>query len=120
MAESKLYSTREAASYLGLKEETVKYHVYVSNTLYPVKVGKSLVFTEEELERFTRERRPAHRPRGEASPVREPALQPYLLSEYYLDKPVNVASVPQRSPFRYPGGKTWLVPHIRRWLGSRP
>ena len=31
---------------------------------------------------------------------------------------VNVASVPQRSPFRYPGGKTWLVPHIRQWLGS--
>lgn len=21
-----------------------------------------------------------------------------------------------RSPFRYPGGKTWLVPHVRRWL----
>lgn len=32
---------------------------------------------------------------------------------------VNVASVPQRSPFRYPGGKTWLVPHIRRWLARR-
>ncbi len=30
---------------------------------------------------------------------------------------VNVASVPQRSPFRYPGGKTWLIPTIRRWLG---
>jgi len=30
----------------------------------------------------------------------------------------NVASVPQRSPLRYPGGKTWLVPHIRAWLGS--
>jgi len=29
---------------------------------------------------------------------------------------VNVASVPQRSPFRYPGGKTWLVPTIRKWL----
>ena len=28
----------------------------------------------------------------------------------------NVASVPQRSPFRYPGGKTWLVPQIRAWL----
>ncbi len=28
----------------------------------------------------------------------------------------NVASVPQRSPLRYPGGKTWLVPHIREWL----
>ena len=30
----------------------------------------------------------------------------------------NVASVPQRSPLRYPGGKTWLVPHIRAWLGE--
>ena len=33
-------------------------------------------------------------------------------------KIVNVASVPQRSPFRYPGGKTWLVPFIRKWLRS--
>lgn len=33
---------------------------------------------------------------------------------------VNVASIPQRSPFRYPGGKTWLVPRLREWLGSLP
>jgi DNA adenine methylase len=32
------------------------------------------------------------------------------------NKPVNVASVPQLSPFRYPGGKTWLIPTIRQWL----
>ncbi|MGH9642326.1 MAG: hypothetical protein ACRD3Q_07850 [Terriglobales bacterium] len=31
---------------------------------------------------------------------------------------VNVAQIPQRSPFRYPGGKTWLVPHVRLWLRS--
>lgn len=31
---------------------------------------------------------------------------------------VNVASVPQRSPFRYPGGKTWLIPQIRCWCDS--
>ncbi|MEW6050214.1 MAG: DNA adenine methylase [Candidatus Zixiibacteriota bacterium] len=31
---------------------------------------------------------------------------------------INVASVPQRSPFRYPGGKTWLIPAIRQWLTS--
>ncbi|MBI2887199.1 MAG: DNA adenine methylase [Chloroflexi bacterium] len=31
----------------------------------------------------------------------------------------NVASVPQLSPFRYPGGKTWLIPEIRLWLGSQ-
>ncbi len=29
---------------------------------------------------------------------------------------VNVASVPQLSPLRYPGGKTWLIPHVRAWL----
>ena len=28
----------------------------------------------------------------------------------------NVSSVQQRSPLRYPGGKTWLVPHIKEWL----
>lgn len=32
---------------------------------------------------------------------------------------VNVASVPMRSPFRYAGGKTWLVPRIRMWLKER-
>lgn len=31
---------------------------------------------------------------------------------------VNVASVPKRSPFRYPGGKTWLVPLARKWWKS--
>lgn len=33
-----------------------------------------------------------------------------------VSKVVNVASVPQRSPFRYPGGKTWLIPVVRKWL----
>lgn len=31
---------------------------------------------------------------------------------------INVASVPQRSPFRYPGGKTWFIPYIRQWLSA--
>jgi DNA adenine methylase len=31
-------------------------------------------------------------------------------------KPTNVAQVRQLSPFRYPGGKTWLVPEVRKWL----
>jgi DNA adenine methylase len=35
-------------------------------------------------------------------------------------KVVNVASVPQRSPFRYPGGKTWFIPRLRQWLRSLP
>lgn len=49
--------------------------------------------------------------------------QTYLLPGFESEdreKPVNVASVPQRSPFRYPGGKTWLVPLFRRWMMSLP
>jgi DNA adenine methylase len=34
------------------------------------------------------------------------------------DEVVNVSKVPQLSPFRYPGGKTWLIPSIRVWLRS--
>ncbi|HEX9654306.1 MAG TPA: DNA adenine methylase [bacterium] len=34
------------------------------------------------------------------------------------EKPVNVSTVRQLSPFRYPGGKTWLVPEVREWLTS--
>jgi DNA adenine methylase len=43
-------------------------------------------------------------------------MQAVLLPE--TSSIVNVASVPQRSPFRYPGGKTWFVPHLRNWLYS--
>lgn len=45
--------------------------------------------------------------------------RPVKAAAYSKEKEVNVASVPQRSPFRYPGGKTWLIPHIRDWLKSR-
>lgn len=50
-----------------------------------------------------------------------PVLFPELFSPAAA-KPVNVASVPQRSPFRYPGGKTWLIPIFRQWIEhlSRP
>jgi DNA adenine methylase len=44
--------------------------------------------------------------------------QPALFDAPHLSQVINVASVPQRSPFRYPGGKTWLVPRIRQWLAS--
>lgn len=32
---------------------------------------------------------------------------------------VNISSVTDLSPFRYPGGKTWLVPRIRHWVDSQ-
>lgn len=55
-------------------------------------------------------------------------LRPHLADERSADtlkaltaalrsrQPVNVAQVRQISPFRYPGGKTWLVPVAREWL----
>lgn len=48
--------------------------------------------------------------------VRQQALFPGFYDEAEKLKPVSVASVPQRSPFRYPGGKTWFVPTFRNWL----
>ena len=43
-----------------------------------------------------------------------------LFDESAAVAPVNVASVPQRSPFRYPGGKTWFVPEFRAWMRNLP
>jgi DNA adenine methylase len=51
--------------------------------------------------------------------LRQSPLFPELSEELGILKPVNVASVPQRSPFRYPGGKTWFVPTFRQWLESK-
>ncbi len=48
------------------------------------------------------------------------ALQLPIWDESLPTPVVNVASVSQRSPFRYPGGKTWLVPRVRTWLASLP
>ena len=51
-------------------------------------------------------------------PRSEHLVQGNLFGDYLPEKVVNVASVPHRSPFRYPGGKTWLIPRIRQWLKS--
>ena len=45
-------------------------------------------------------------------------IQPDSLTSSAIGHIVNIASVPHRSLFRYPGGKTWLVPRIRNWMYS--
>ncbi len=40
----------------------------------------------------------------------------FVLFGHAKPKVINVSSIPQRSPFRYPGGKTWLIPYVRQWL----
>jgi DNA adenine methylase len=58
--------------------------------------------------------------KAEPTELNEPAVAYRTAEDVEITKPVNVASVPHRSPFRYPGGKTWLVPYIRSWLGHKP
>ncbi len=50
--------------------------------------------------------------------AREPEVAYRTAAHVKAGEPVNVAAVPQRSLFRYPGGKTWLVPYVRSWLSS--
>jgi DNA adenine methylase len=50
-------------------------------------------------------------------PVQESLFKEHVSSEGR--RVVNVASVKQRSPFRYPGGKTWLVPDVTLWLSRK-
>ena len=50
--------------------------------------------------------------------TKQAVLFPRFLDETEKPKPVNVSSVPQRSPFRYPGGKTWFVPTFRHWMAQ--
>lgn len=50
--------------------------------------------------------------------LRQQLVFPYIDDEVVAAKPVNVSSIPQRSPFRYPGGKTWFVPTFRSWIAS--
>lgn len=61
----KLYSTQEAAKFLGLTPSALKYHIYVAQDIHPEKVGNSLIFTQEELYRFQTVRRPVGRPKSQ-------------------------------------------------------
>lgn len=51
-------------------------------------------------------------------PVKAEALAALVVQLQDKKTPTNVAQVRQLSPFRYPGGKTWLVPEVRKWLTS--
>lgn len=49
-------------------------------------------------------------------PAKAQALASMVEQLHDKKSPTNVAQVRQLSPFRYPGGKTWLVPEVRKWL----
>lgn len=51
-------------------------------------------------------------------PDKAQALNSLVEQLHEKKTPTNVAQVRQLSPFRYPGGKTWLVPEVRKWLSA--
>lgn len=63
MAE-KLYDVKAAAEYLGLSRQGVKWHVYETKLLRGQLLGKTLVFTEAELDHFkTLDLKPGRKPK---------------------------------------------------------
>lgn len=59
-----LFSTSEASEYLEMTTSGLWYHIKHDH-LMPAKVGKTLVFTKEQLDEFQAHRRPAGRPKKE-------------------------------------------------------
>lgn len=53
-------------------------------------------------------------------PAKADALAAIVSQISGKSKPTNIAQVKHLSPFRYPGGKTWLVPEVRQWMKSAP
>ena len=64
----RLFSTAEAAEYLGLKVETVKYHLYQSGHLKAdIVLGRTLGFYQSTLDQFKATVPPPGRPRKKSS-----------------------------------------------------
>jgi len=59
-----IYGTKQAATYLGITVSGLRYHIDAGN-IVPEKIGKTLVFTQEQLDQFIKTRRPAGRPKGD-------------------------------------------------------
>lgn len=56
-----MYSTKEAAQYLGITVAGIWYHIQRGN-IKQTKIGNSLAFSKEQLDCFIKSRRPAGRP----------------------------------------------------------
>lgn len=61
-----LFSVAEAAEYLGLSRRGIQWHVYNTKLLQGTKVGKTLVFTRQELDDFrSKKPKPGPKPQEE-------------------------------------------------------
>jgi len=74
-------------------------------------VGRSTVFVHDQCRPVLDSLKPLL-----VDPEKATALTAWVEQLNRKVKPTNVAQVRHLSPFRYPGGKTWLVPEVRQWL----
>jgi excisionase family DNA binding protein len=61
----RLFSTAEAAEYLGMSLDSFKYHVFRAGNITGQMVGNSLYFTKAQLDEFAAKKRGQGRPRNE-------------------------------------------------------
>ena len=66
------YSLREAAEYLALKPETLKHHYYKTKKLEGRCIGRTLIFTRVQLDKFAETPRPVGRPKKVVAVSRPP------------------------------------------------
>lgn len=116
----KYISVQRAAEIMGYTPQHTRLLVR-QGKLAARKIGRDWLIREQDVLAFrASQTRPllsvvAEAPRAELTGARRlPPRGPTATSL----QAVNVAQVPQLSPFRYPGGKTWLVPYARQWLRS--
>lgn len=74
-------------------------------------VGRSTILVHDDCRPALDELRPHF-----IDPIKAAALSDLAVQLHGKRQPTNVSQVKQLSPFRYPGGKTWLVPEVRKWL----
>jgi len=110
---SELISTAEAARQVGCTVQHLRLLIR-NGVLKGTRVGRDWVLDRGDVANYVDRRYSAVR--TESPQAGEPIET--LFTEAELQSIVNVASVPQRSPLRYPGGKTWLIPYARLWLKS--
>lgn len=63
MTEKQIYSTREAAEYLGVSFDTMKYYIHYAKTIEGERMGNSLMFTRSQLDEFHATKRSSGRPK---------------------------------------------------------
>lgn len=63
-----VFTVSQAADYLGISKDGIKYHLYKSGLLVGKTVGRDILFTREELDHF-KETRP--KPRGRSGQGRK-------------------------------------------------